>query len=110
MVVAKLEFFSVDIHTFRVCHYSIMGTTILNRRLNITLPERTLRMIDHIAVHGDRSKFIDAAVKHYIDTIGLAQPKKRLKDGAIQRTDRDLAFAADWFTLDEEAWQHDTRT
>lgn len=77
--------------------------------MNITLPEQTLRLIDHVAAHGDRSKFIDAAVKHYIDTVGLAQLKKRLKHGAIQRADRDLALAADWFTLDEEAWQHPSR-
>lgn len=79
------------------------------QRINITLPEETLRLIDRVATKGDRSRFIDNAVKHYVDAIGRAKLKKQLKEGAIRRADRDLTIAHDWFSLEEEAWQSKQR-
>jgi CopG family transcriptional regulator / antitoxin EndoAI len=81
------------------------GFTIMRKRVNITLPEETLELIDRVTEHGDRSRFIDEAVKHYVEQIGRTNLRKQLKEGAIRRGQRDLALAEEWFTLDEEAWQ-----
>jgi CopG family transcriptional regulator/antitoxin EndoAI len=77
----------------------------MHRRINITLPEETLDLIDRVAQPGDRSRFIDEAIKHYIEQIGRSNLRKQLKEGAIRRAQRDLSLAEEWFTLDEEAWQ-----
>ena len=76
----------------------------MHQRVNITLPEETLRLIDRVANKGDRSRFIDSAVRFYADALGRAKLKKRLKEGAIQRAQRDLHLAQEWPALDEEAW------
>ena len=75
------------------------------RRINITLPERTLRLIDRAAEKGNRSRLIEAAVKHYIEAIGRANLRKRLREGALRRAERDLQLAREWFFLEEEAWR-----
>jgi CopG family transcriptional regulator / antitoxin EndoAI len=80
------------------------GITIMRTRVNITLPEETIELIDRVTERGDRSRFIDEAVRHYIEKIGRANLRKRLKEGAVQRAERDLHLAEEWFTVDEEVW------
>jgi CopG family transcriptional regulator / antitoxin EndoAI len=80
------------------------GITIMCTRVNITLPEETIELIDRVTERGDRSRFIDEAVRHYIEEIGRANLRKRLKEGAVQRAERDLHLAEEWFTVDEEVW------
>jgi CopG family transcriptional regulator / antitoxin EndoAI len=80
------------------------GATIMRKRINITLPEETLELIDRVAEHGDRSHFIDEAVRHYIAETGRANLRKRLKEGALQRAERDLLLAEEWFTVDADVW------
>jgi CopG family transcriptional regulator/antitoxin EndoAI len=75
----------------------------MHQRVNITLPEDTLRLIDRVATKGDRSRFIDIAVKHYVDAIGRANLRKQLKEGAVRHASRDLSLAQEWFPLEEEA-------
>ena len=77
----------------------------MHQRINITLPEDTLKLIERVAEKGDRSRFIDQAVRHYVKEIGRANLRKKLKEGAINRAQRDLSLAEDWFGLEEEAWQ-----
>jgi CopG family transcriptional regulator/antitoxin EndoAI len=77
----------------------------MNQRINITLPEETLTLIDHVAEKGDRSRFIDLAIKYYVEAMGKAKLKKLLKEGAVARAERDLRLAEEWFNLEEEAWQ-----
>ena len=81
----------------------------MHRRINITLPEETLELIDRVTQPGDRSRLIDEAIKRYIEEIGRSNLRKQLKEGAIHRAQRDLALAEEWFTLDEEAWQRARR-
>jgi CopG family transcriptional regulator/antitoxin EndoAI len=85
------------------------GPTTVHRRVNITLPEETIRLIDRAAARGDRSRFIDRAVKHFVHQMRRAQLKKRLKEGAVRRAERDLLLAEDWVVFDEEAWQTDRK-
>lgn len=79
------------------------------RRLNITLPDETVRLIDRVAARGDRSRLIAEAVTHYVGRTSRAQLRKRLKEGAVGRAERDLRLARDWFPLDEEAWPKNRR-
>ena len=77
------------------------GAITMRKRINITLPAGTLRLIDDVAEKGNRSRFIDAAVRQYIDKVGKENLRKRLKEGAIKRAERDLALASEKFALDE---------
>ncbi|MGH9339151.1 MAG: ribbon-helix-helix domain-containing protein [Acidobacteriota bacterium] len=77
----------------------------MNKRINITLPEETIRVIDRVAKKGERSHLISQAVKHYVKELGRANLRKRLKEGAIREAELDLRLAEEWFPLEEEAWQ-----
>jgi CopG family transcriptional regulator/antitoxin EndoAI len=78
--------------------------TIMRKRINISLPEETLELIDRVIEHGDRSRLIDEAVRRYIQETGRANLRKRLKEGAIRRAERDLQRAEEWLSVDEEVW------
>lgn len=97
----------IDIHTKDVYGGLIMngGQTTVRQRINITLPEETVRLIDRVTENGNRSRLIDEAVKRYVDEIGRANLKKHLKEGAIRRAERDLGLAEEWFSLEEGAWR-----
>jgi len=73
----------------------------MHLRLNITLPEETVRLIDRVAKRGNRSRLISDAVKRYVQELGRANLRRRLKQGAKRRADRDLAIAEEWFALEE---------
>ena len=77
----------------------------MHRRLNITLPEETVRLIDRVAAKGDRSRLIAEALTHYLRATDRSRLRKRLREGAIRRAQRDLRVANEWFALDEEAWR-----
>lgn len=77
----------------------------MNKRINISLPEEVVRVIDRVAKKGERSRFISQAVRYYVDDFGRANLRKRLKEGAIREAELDLRLAEEWFTLEEEAWQ-----
>lgn len=79
----------------------------MHRRLNITLPEETVRLIDRMAARGNRSRFISKAVRRYVRDLNRANLRRRIKEGAIRRSERDLSMAEDWFFLEEEAWAKD---
>ena len=79
------------------------------RRINVTLPNETIQLIDQIVPKGDRSRFIDEAVKYYIAETNKTKLKQQLKEGAIRRAERDLNFAEAWFSLEEEAWLKDEK-
>ena len=80
----------------------------MHKRINVTLPEETIRLIDRVSQKGDRSRLINQAVKHYLETGGRANLKRRLKEGAESNAERDLQLTHDWFSLEEEAWQKGT--
>lgn len=75
------------------------------KRVNITLPSKTIELLDGIAEKGDRSSFMDRAVRFYIEEVGRANLQKQLCEGAVTRSSRDLSIAEDWFLIDEQSWQ-----
>ena len=81
----------------------------MHRRINVTLPEETLKLMDRVAQKGDRSHLINEAVKRYIKETGRARLRQLLKEGALRRAERDLRIAEEWFPLEEEAWHQSRR-
>ena len=76
-----------------------------HKRINITLPESTVAMLETVADKGARSTFIDHAIKTHIKKIRQENLRESLKAGAIARGERDMALAEEWFDLEEELWQ-----
>lgn len=77
----------------------------MHKRVNITLQESTVRLLERAAGKGDRSRLVDEALRQYLRGITKTTLRKRLKEGAIRRADRDRALAEDWFLLEEETWR-----
>lgn len=71
----------------------------MNRRLNITLPEQTVRMLDRVAPRGQRSKLIDEAVTRFVKEQGRANLRRQLALGATARSERDREMTEEWFVL-----------
>ena len=74
----------------------------MNVRLNVVLPEQTVRLIDRAVPKGQRSRFIDLAVRSYVEEKSRARLRKLLEEGAQVRSERDLTLADEWFALDAE--------
>lgn len=79
------------------------------RRVNITLAEETLKLIDRAAAKGDRSRFISEAVRYYVQAQGRKRLRELLKEGALKRAERDLALVEEWFPMEEEVWRRRRR-
>jgi CopG family transcriptional regulator/antitoxin EndoAI len=81
----------------------------MNKRLNITLPEQTVRLMDRAAGKGQRSGLIDRAVRRYVKEETRANLRKQLAESYQANADVDLQLAKDWFPLEEEAWPRGSR-
>ena len=81
------------------------ASTTVHRRVNVTLPEETIQLIDRSASHGNRSRFIDEAVRYFVRQHGRAKLRQLLEEGAERRAARDLAIAEEWFSVDNDAWR-----
>jgi CopG family transcriptional regulator/antitoxin EndoAI len=77
----------------------------MTKRINVVLPVETIKVLDRVAPKGNRSRFISAAVLHYVESRAKINLAERLKVGALANAQRDLEIAQEWFSLDEEAWQ-----
>ncbi len=92
-------------YTRFVCIIGVSKPNIMNRRINIILPETTVGVLDRVTTKGNRSQFIDRAVRHYVEAQGRQSLREQLKAGYLANAERDLAMAAEWFPLEEEAWE-----
>jgi CopG family transcriptional regulator / antitoxin EndoAI len=77
----------------------------MNKRINVILPVSTVAVLDKVAAKGNRSTLIDRAIRHYVKTRSQQNLRERLKQEALGNAERDLQMAAEWFPLEEEAWQ-----
>ncbi len=75
------------------------------KRINITLPESTVALLERAAENGSRSTFIDAAIKKHIKEIQKQDLHEQIKAGSIANAERDLKMAKEWFDLEEEIWR-----
>jgi CopG family transcriptional regulator / antitoxin EndoAI len=74
----------------------------MSKRINITLPDTTLAVLDRVTTKGNRSRFIDRAVRRLVEAESTANLRARLKEEALANAERDLAMAAEWFPLEQE--------
>lgn len=77
----------------------------MSKRINIMLPEETLAVLDRVASKGNRSQLVSRAVLHYVETQGKQSLRDQLKAGYLANSDENLRIAAEWFPLEEQAWQ-----
>lgn len=75
----------------------------MNKRLNITLPEQTVRLMDRVVGNGQRSSLIDRAVRRYVKQETRANLRKQLAESYEANADADLQLAEDWFPLEAPA-------
>jgi hypothetical protein len=80
-------------------------TTPVSKRINIVLRDETVAVLDRLAAKGARSRFIDRALWHFVETQGRRALREQLRAGYRPNAARDLAIAAEWFPLEEEAWR-----
>lgn len=78
----------------------------MTKRINVALPVETIKVLERAAPRGQRSRLISEAVLHYVESRAKSNLAQRLKAGAAANAKRDLEIAQEWFSLDEEAWQH----
>ena len=77
----------------------------MDKRINVVLPETTIQTIDRIARPGQRSRFINKAVQHYVTHRSTEALRAQLERTAARDQDLDREIAADWFGVDHETWQ-----
>lgn len=77
----------------------------MSRRINISLPETTVQTIDRLAKPGQRSRFINQAVQHFVASRSAEALRERLESVIVWERDLDREIAEDWFAVDKEAWQ-----
>lgn len=78
----------------------------MSKRINIVLPEATIQTIDRMAKPGQRSRFIDTAVQHYVANQSVEALTAQLERAAVRDRDLDREVAADWFAVDHETWKN----
>ena len=81
-----------------------------HRRLNIILPEDTVGLLDRAvprSPYGNRSRFIDVAVRQFVRSLGKARLRRLLEAEAKAHRDEDLHLAEEWFAVDAKTWPGD---
>ena len=74
------------------------------KRINIVSPDETLAILDRVTRKGASSRFIPHAVLSFVESEGKRNLRERLKREALENAARDVAMAAEWFPLEQEAF------
>ena len=77
----------------------------MDRKLNITIPEATMQLIEEKMPQENLEQLINKALNFYIKQNLSENLKEELRIGAIKRAERDLQLAEEWYELEEEAWE-----
>jgi len=80
------------------------GDQVMYQKINISLPEQTVHLIEQMAGRRNRSRFIDEAVIYYMEQVGKIRLREQMKQGAIKRAERDLKLSQEWNSLEDDAW------
>jgi metal-responsive CopG/Arc/MetJ family transcriptional regulator len=73
----------------------------VKRRISISVTDDLIRILDRLG--SNRSRTIEDAVRLYSRTVAKGL-RKSVKEGALRRAEDDLRIAADWLSLENEAW------
>lgn len=81
------------------------------RRVNITLEEQTLGLIDRVAGKAglNRSRFLDVAARFYARSLGRTRLRKLLAEQGVARRERDIRLVEEWAAVDAERWPDDRK-
>ena len=73
-------------YTLIVCTISRVGQfhSTMAKRINVILPDKTVAVLDRVTTKGNRSRFIDRAVLHYVE----AEGRQNLRSSSKQATAR----------------------
>ncbi len=84
----------------------------MSKRIQIILQDATVSVLDRVTTKGTRSRFIDQAVRRFAESQGNKSLREQLKAAYEANAGRDLAIAAEWLPLEEEAMRRseDSRT
>jgi CopG family transcriptional regulator/antitoxin EndoAI len=67
-------------------------------------------VLDRVAPKGDRSRYIDQAVRERAARLARARLRRELKEGAIRNAERDRQLTAAWDGLSAEVWARNADT
>jgi len=81
----------------------------MSKRINVLLPDTTIQALDRVATKGTRSRLVSEAVLYYIRERGKENLRDQLKAGYLANATESLKIAAEWFPVEEQAWQKATR-
>jgi len=71
----------------------------MSKRITIVLPETTIQTIDRMVKHGQRNRFINDAVLHYLAHRNTEALRSQLGRAAVRDQDLDHEVASDWSAL-----------
>jgi hypothetical protein len=77
----------------------------VKKRLNIILPETTVRTIDRMAKPGERSLFIDQAIQHFVTHRSTEALRDQLERAVVRDRDLDREITNEWVAADQELWK-----
>jgi CopG family transcriptional regulator/antitoxin EndoAI len=83
----------------------IINSDCMSKRINIVLPEATVQTIDRMTRFGQRSRFINQAVQHYVANRSNEALRAQLERAAARDRDLDSEVAKEWFAADHETWK-----
>lgn len=87
-----------------------MRTASNLERINISLPKRTVALIDRVwqqARFKSRSEFLDEAARLHAMRLQRAKLKRRLKAGYVARAERDQQLVNEWEVASAEIFGDD---
>ena len=80
-----------------------MRGTTMQRRINISLSEGAVRLLDRLAPKGDGNRFLDELVRR--TARDRTQLRAQLKERAIRGVDLDRQVAVEWDPLADGVWR-----
>lgn len=80
----------------------LLITHDMSKRINIVVSEATIQTIDRMAKSGQRSRFINQAVQHFVASRSTEALRAQLERTAVRDQDLDREIAADWLNVDHE--------
>ena len=77
----------------------------MHQRINVTLPEETIALLDRAVKSRSRSRLIDEAIRYYVETKGRESLRQRLEEGYRRNRKLNLELAEEGMAAAEEAWE-----
>lgn len=75
------------------------------KRLNITVSADTWDRVKDTVPTGERSRFVDTALRVYLANLKKRTLQKQLKKEALENGSENVQVAREWFLLDREVWK-----